>query len=336
MESRASGGEGGLAWAERANQLAAFGLFQRGARRSADGRPLGRQVAAARAAAPEGAPWLVEGLGFAHAEAALRAGEARGLLSAERAGDLAADCLIALHAGVGLALARHVLAQAAPGAAGLDRAVRRFAGLCGDNARPGFAPAVFESLGLVARLLHPRVLAPLDRRLAGEPERLACLWHGAGRGLYFLPRRRHPPLAERLGDVVEREAPPGLARANLLAGLAWALTLVNLGRPPVMAALLRLQARRLAAEPGLAGAFAGGVSSAVAAWSDMARDDLRLPAFLGYRPGDREVADLWEVWIAAPCRAALAETYPDLVRRERLGDLFFFAGTRTPSAGQIR
>jgi hypothetical protein len=299
---------------ETGRKLLAFERFQQGpARLGADGLPLAGQVAAARALPPQHVPWVIEGLGFAHAEAALRAGEPAGLLSPERAGGLGDGGLLALHMGMGLAFARRALAGDAAGSpAPLDGALARFARLCRDNARPGYEEASFEALGLVARLLHPALLAPLDRCLAGDPARAACLWHGAGRGLYFLPRHTLS-LPARAGELARREGPHRLARLNLLAGLAWAVTLVNLGRPRALANLLR----RLAGEADEGEAVSGGASAACVVWHDLAPGDRRLAAFLAYRPGDHRVAALWETRVAAPCRAALAE-------RRRPGELFYF------------
>jgi len=331
-----------LAWRELANKLTAYELYRSAEELlpgTAAGAPLAEAARAALALGPRRSPWVLEGLAFARAEAAhgptgRPPGEAgpEGLLTGAGTAELPAAALLPLHTGAGLALARRALAGlgSAPADAELARALERFAALCRGHARPGYLDAALEAVGLVARTLYPhlvRRLARAARAVDAEP----LFWHGAGRGLYFAPAHVLPVFdpALRALRAAASEPEDGSGRANAVAGVAWALTLVNLHDPEVLAAVLEgLEEARVDPE-----AFADGVASALALRFDVTGRDADLEAFLAYRPacGACRRAALWERLVRRPAEDALARRHPDLRGRGALGELF-----RVPELGRAR
>jgi hypothetical protein len=322
-----------LAWRELANKLTAYELYRSAEEllpRTAAAAPLAEAARAALALGPRRAPWVLEGLAFARAEAAWQSpGEAgpEGLLTGPGAAELPAAALLPLHTGAGLALARRALAGlgSAPADAELARALERFAALCRGHARPGYLDAALEAVGLVARTLYPHLvtrLARAARAVDAEP----LFWHGAGRGLYFAPAHVLPVFdpALRALRAAASEAEDGPGRANAVAGVAWALALVNLHDPEVLAAVLD-GVEEAGADPE---AFAAGVASALVLHFDVTGRDADLEAFLAYRPacGACRRAALWERLVRRPAEDALARRHPDLRGRGALGELFRVSG----------
>lgn len=348
-----------LRWRELGNKLEAFEIFRRAeqqARGGGRGLPLAALVERARPLAGGRTIWLLEGLAYGRAESrAALAGGPQGRLAPGAAGaagtpagrgapvasdaffaaGLPAGSLIALHCGAGLSLARRRLAASARlPAAELRRGLADHLAACRMLALPGHAPALLEALGFMARLR----LAWRAHEVAGElarrdEEAHACFWHGWGRALYFLPSHALPWTGSfgRLQQAV-RTAPAGECRDNVLAGLALALTLVNLRHPEVLAELLRRGGGELGAEP----AFAHGVGSAVLVWHDCVPDDPWLARWRGYRPAPAggELAWLWERQVSEPAEAALAGEDDRAPLAEDLGDLFRYrARSALPAAG---
>lgn len=362
-----------LGWQELANKLEAYSLFRHAAGALGPGSrrlPLAAQVARAQALGPYSALWVIEGLGFRHAEMGWRSGaEPRELLGGDGAADVPAGTLVALHCGVALSLASRLLgrvarsvawaasaASAASAAAGeLRRALAEFITASQEISRPGYAGAVLEGLGFAARLLRPRWVPAIARELPGLAAEVdACFWHGVGRALYFLPAnlspRRSAPwraAAMALSEPVQAAGPPGspgpqatenraadaaIGRAcnNALAGLAWPLVLINLRHPQVLSSFLCRHAP-LAEDA----AFVSGVGSALRVWCDCMPGDPYVAALRGYRPQPPEagLAQLWQHSIAAECAAAMEEDYPRLREQGRLGELFLFRPAAAPECG---
>jgi hypothetical protein len=328
-----------LRWRELGNKLEAFETFRRGelqARAGGSGLALAALVERALPLAPCRTLWTLEGLGYGHAEVRAAAGaEPRGLLAA--AGGLPAACLIALHCGIGLSLARRRLAASARvPAAKLRRGLAGYLDACRELARPGCAAPLLEALGFIARLRLARRAGEVARELAQlDEEAHACFWHGWGRALYFLPSHALPrPDATRRLLAALRMAPAGVCRGNALAGLAWALTLVNLRHPQLLEEFLRGRAAEVGEEPG----FAHGVSSAVLVWHSCVPDDPYLASWRRHRPDPigGELVQLWGRQVSGPAEAAL-DSDPDGLRcTGNLDGLFRFWSSPRPSAVQAK
>jgi hypothetical protein len=335
-----------------------------------DGGALAAAVARARRLGPYRGVWALEGLGHHWADAAVarwregrpglprrpegggRAVEPLRLLDAATAPGLPEDSLLALHTGMGLAFAEQAVdaLPPRPEPGELRRGLARFVALCRESSRPGYAAAAIEGLGLVARTLRPGLVAAADEQLArldggedapaaggaagGHGQLVATFWHGVGRALYFLPSNAPPPCSApwRAIGMARREPPHATGRDNTLSGLVWALTLVNLRHPEVLAALLSHHPPA-AAE---CGPVADGISSAIALWHQLAPADPWLAAFLRWRPLPAAgwAAARWERLVTAPCAAAVGAEGGRLRQEGRLGELFHCR--RGGAAGQAR
>ena len=325
-------------WRELENKLHAFEWFSfAGARLGLAGEPappLAEQARRATALAdPFTGIWAMEGLGYAYARttrtartAAGRSLPPSGLLSAARLAGVPAAAVAPAHTGSVLAVAERLLAELERGASGDDRGlVRHWLEHCRDDLRPGYAELAAEALGLVARQLQPCRLRRLDELLAAADAPLAdYLWHGVGRGLYFAPTHLLPWSGgwDRAFAKACAEPPPprwrAAGQANAVAGLAWALTLVNLRSPAVVEAAIA----GCGGGPDVDRAIAHGAAGALLVWRHWAGEDAWLARFLDHRPAaagrDRE----WRRRLVDPCRAALASFAGDLRRRDHLAALF--------------
>lgn len=296
---------------------------------------------------PHQALWIVEGLG--HGWAARHTGDTGSLVAGASIARLGGWSL-PIHTGAGLAWARASLARG--DARGTDRdpdgAARigeteppdwlvRFRQRIERGAEPALAGAAFEALGLAARLddLDLRVIdavwssghrrtgdaePPAEKRRAGpEVAERARFWHGAGRGLYFTGGGIlvGPDAAWRALSEASAETPSGLPRRNLIAGHAWAITLVNLRNPRVLERVLLTLAGRLDTTD--RAALGGGVGGALDLWRWVVGPDAMLASLGRYRPapgaGRRA---LWDATVGDPARRRLAASPhpPDFMVRE--------------------
>ncbi len=328
MLEAATPAAGRVVWQELGNKLEAFESF-----RYAD-RVLGFEelpeagfrdrVEQADGSDPFLALWLTEGLGFAFAEAAWESGEPRELLRRPALEDLPGRSLIPLHTGMGLSLARQLLPEVDPADPSADVAagLERFRRLCRSNSRDGYALAAWEALGLVVRQLAPEAAGEIDRVLArdgsGDGERLrGAFWHGVGRGLYFVASQLVPGSLGRSAFRVRREAAAGTARRNALAGLAWAVTLVNFRQPAVLEAWLKES--RLD-DDGEA-AVAGGIASAMLLWLDVAGEEGHYETFRDHRP-ESGTAERWRRMVIEPAERARAG-WPAVKNGPGPGEIFY-------------
>ncbi len=307
------GESGSVARRELANKLEVYRLV-RGVRRRLGLPPAGQSfelvpyVERALALDPYSSLWLIEGLGHDYAAWQLAlAGEPAGILTREEA---PSPALLMLHAGLGLALAEHVLGGLRPDrptTAEVARAIERFVDLARRNSRPGFADAALESLGLVARCFYPDLVAPVDRALAGSGGALhGYFWHGVGRAIYFLPVSFLPgygSIAHAI-EMARRQAPDPPSRRHAVAGVAYAVALVNLPYPGVVEHLLRSLGESLRD-----GAFTEGLVSSIVMRRTTTPDDPGLEIFLRHRPdpADARLAGLWRELISDPVEAASGE-----------------------------
>jgi len=283
-------------WRELDNRLRAFELFQ------SAGLDLGRELARMGSLDPWSGIWVAEGLGYA-------LGMAGRPLPLD---GLPERTWIPAHTGMGLALAGRAVES------GEASALRAFVERCRALSWPGLAGAAIEGLGLAARTLRPDLVPGLGRVLEDLGEDLvARFWHGLGRGLFFVPTNAAPwgDPPRRALEKVWREPPHGPGRRNALAGLGWAMTLVDLRSPELLDRFLRRHATELPPD----GAFSHGVAAAVLVWAQWAGRDALLEAFLSHAATDPA---LWDLHVRHPAERALGHLLPALRRDGRWEDLF--------------
>jgi hypothetical protein len=267
--------------------------------------------------------WAIEGLGHDYAMTFWGKDKPiRGILTDGRAARLPAKSLTMMHAGLGLAFAQQLVNTITPFSpdSEIRRVLREFFTLCKDNSREGYVGAAYESLGLVTRFWHAQMVPIVDRHLLEvEPDAPGFFWHGAGRALYFLPIYFVPGLLSPW-RAAEREPRSELARLNMLAGLAWATTLVNMRQPEIMANLLKYQAARLTRTD----AFSNGVMSAIIMGYDITPEDAYISEFLRHQPdsADGRLVQSWDKFVGTPANEGLQRYYPVLKHRGQLGEVF--------------
>ena len=325
LEGAAPSRDGRSAWREFGNKLQSFSTFRYVDATlqldSAAELSLGELVDRAGRLEPYSAVWATEGLGYFWTERAWERGETPSRLLA---GETVDRALIALHAGMGLSMARRSLQALDAGstAAEIRRQLHHFVALCRDNSKEGYAEVALEALGLIGRTLHPELVPAIDQHLASlYPEIQAYFWHGVGRGTYFVPLSLVPRLssASRAVEMLRREAPHELAWTNALSGLAWPLILVNIRHPEIVESFLAQHGDLLAATD----AFASGAGSSIATWFDSTGGDPHLVRFCRHRPDPEagQQAQLWDSQVREPCMEAL-KYYPALRERGLLGNIF--------------
>jgi hypothetical protein len=316
-------------WGELDNKFEAFRLFQYADRElglRVDRVPVNEVVRHALAMDAFRAIWIVEGIGYLKGTAASLSVE--GLLNEGPGSFLPDRAMIPLHSGIGTAFGEKLLGGLGPNPSvpEIRRAIERFVIMCRVNCRPGWEDASIEALGLVVRCLYPHLLASASAVMeALDPPLRGLFWHGVGRALYFVPTNFLPiPGAhERMVRSATAEARRMHDRRQVLAGLIWAVTLVNLPRPAVIRSLLPICSDlKMQAE------FTNGVVSALLGWRHMSPQGLRY--LTNYtRPlltHDREAA-LWNAWIETPAREALENIFPGLERQNHIPSLYTY---RTP------
>jgi hypothetical protein len=321
------GREAAAGWRELRNKLTTFrrvGIGGLGIRRLA-GAPLADGVAALYRLDPAATVFRLERLAYERTLAACRRASApRGILGGEGAAGPPEESLILLHTGLGMAFARVVLRPLRPAspAPRFDAALRRFLDLCRANSRPDYERVAIEALGAAVRMFHARSTAAVDRALARiDPELAALFWHGAGRALYFygaglIPR---PGSAARQAARCRREPRAAGNRLDALAGLSFALAMVNLRDPEIV----ELRLAEVGDGAGEAEAFTHGIAACLVARRHTRPEDPAVGAFLAYRPpsSERRRSELWERWVRDPCSDCLERLYPHLLARRRLDAL---------------
>lgn len=249
---------------------------------------------------------MLEGLGHGYVEAALARHPEPSPLFAEIR--LPERALLMVHLGLGMALAEHLFADLGPDdEAAIEHALQQFDALCRAHSRPGYEEAARESLGLVLRCFFPDLVPVVDRVLSrrGDSEGRQVrdfFWHGVGRAVYFLPLHLLPGYGtvEAALRRLEQEVAPGAALDSGRAGVAYAATMVNLGRPEV---LERFVQRRPEA---VDRAFVEGVVSAVLLRQRTTPGASEIDLFLAHQPaGDPEAEARWQRFIIEPVREAL-------------------------------
>jgi hypothetical protein len=274
--------------------------------------------------------WAIEGLGNYVGDHAMADGArtpVAGLLSDPSAAMLPPWTLTMLHAGIGMSFAKYVLKRLEPSspAEAVRAAIAEFGALCRNSSQRGYAGAALESLGLATRTLYPSLVRLIDDHIPAVDRDLhGFFWHGAGRAMYFDPMNMLPSVNAPWRAIrrIDQEAPHDLARKNVLSGLAWALTVVNMRQPIVMEAFLRHHGDLAAADD----AFTNGVTSSLMMRYDTTREDPWITPFVRHDPppADHAVAELWRRLITTPCEHALAKAYPELSSPPAFEELFHY------------
>jgi hypothetical protein len=291
--------------------------------------PLDEIVAKGYALGSYPALWAVEGIGHDLVESRHHRGESLSeLLTSPEVGQLPEASLTMLHAGIGLGLAELALEGLRPDSPAdkLDAALRKFLDECTSSSRQGYLGCALESLGLVTRHFygHSMVLA-VDARLETIDAALrAFFWHGVGRAVYFSPENMIPGMSSPWPAVsmCERLAPHDLARDNMMAGVAWGMTMVNLKQPVVLEGFLQKHGLGF----GDSDAFINGVTSSLIMRKDTTPDEEHIAALLRYEPAssDSRLETLWNRIFKQAAPKALDEYYPAIKQKGRLGEIFRF------------
>jgi hypothetical protein len=272
--------------------------------------------------------WAVEGLGNYIGDKALAnsgGSPVVGLLTDANAASLPPWTMTMLHAGIGMSFAKHVLKRIEPTTAPEDvrSAIAEFVTLCKNSSRRGYTGAALESLGLATRTLYPNVLRVIDEHIpVVEPDLQGYFWHGVGRAMYFEPMNMLPSVNAPWRAIrrLDQEAPHDLARKNILSGLSWALTVVNMRNPIVMETFLRHHGDVASQND----AFTNGVTSSMLMRYDTTRDGAWRKPFINYEPRDESVKGAWRTLITGPCDDAIERQYPRLVDNQQLEQLFHY------------
>ena len=246
--------------------------------------PLSLLTSKASSLGPYFSVWAKEGVSHEAARCRLARNKApQGLLSQLDAGYIPRANLVPLNSGMSLALAESLLENA-------DRAQRmdwqllsEFLELCLHNCSPGNYVIGVEALGLAARSLHPQLISGIDAILTQRrPDLVGYFWHGIGRAIYFSPLQSVAfwPVRWSGLDMCMREPPHSQGRSNAIAGFVWALTLVNIRQPEIVAAFLKYRGKDLQDRQ----AFINGLCSALLAWRDVQPDEQHVAEFLAYHP----------------------------------------------------
>jgi hypothetical protein len=320
----------GVVWQEFNNKLQAFSLFENAdsVLRLEAGKdvPLAKLIQKTRLMGAYRAVWVTEGLGHYQTETCwARSREPKKLLNNSSADDLPTESLTPLHAGMGLSIANRLLKTIrSPNSQSEIRGVlERFIELCRHNSRSGYLGVSYEALGLAARNLYPHLVRIIDQQLQQIDAKLVgYFWHGVGRAIYFaptnfLPFNNSPWRAIRMA---QREPIHEIGRLNALAGVVWALTLINIQQPEILENLLSRHRKELSGSD----ALTNGVSSAIMIWRDSTADDSGLEGLCRHQPesSDRDLVRLWTEQILQPCRIAVQRFYPVIREHDCLGEIF--------------
>jgi hypothetical protein len=233
--------------------------------------------------------------------------------------------MVSMHAGMGTAFAGAALSRlgSAPSNADVRGALDGFFELCHANSRSGWHENAIEPMGLVVRTLYPNLLMQVNREIGKiDPEAQRLFWHGVGRSLYFVPMNFLP-----LGGAHERalhaaiaEAPTFEDRHNTLAGLTWALTLVNILHPGVLESFLRTCRTVAGRGDMMPAAVTNGIASALMVWKHMVPEAPEsLTPYLKYASPRVPYSQVWKDFVAVPTAHAFAEVFPALTAPDAQG-----------------
>ena len=264
--------------------------------------------------------WALEGVAHLYANTEIAKGPVSGMLLDP---NIPESAMVPMHAGMGTAFGGVVLAKLGddPSKSSVRDALKRFFELCQANSRPGWMENAVEPMGLAVRSLHPHLLSRVSDAM-GEIDIHAqrLFWHGVGRSLYFVPMNFVTIAAahERALKAAIAEAPTLEDRRNAVAGLVWAVTLVNLCHPAVLKNLLRAcEGIRMRS------ASINGIVSALMVWKHMVPADRELLGpYLRQGSGSSHDVQLWNDYVAGPSLHAFDEIYHTLLAEGRVASVF--------------
>jgi len=226
---------------------------------------------------------------------------------------------------MGLAFAAHLLQKVSPQTCLSDirYMIQQFVTLCQENSTAGYTEGALEALGFAAQSLNPHVVALIDQQLTGiSADLVSYFWHGVGRALYFAPTNFVPcgSWTCRVVDRTRYEVPHEVGRLNALAGLSWALTLVNIRHPDVIEMFVKRCGDRLCEDD----AFVNGFSSAIMIWHNWAPSTPYLEALCKYQPDSSNAVLVrrWNNLVKGPCIIALERFFPVVEKQKLFGRLF--------------
>src|SRR4029077_19677439 len=244
----ASSGDCALSAQEFQNKLVAFRLFEfvdcELNLRSDAPVSLPQLVAGASSLGPYCSLWVTEGSGQLFTAKNLEHDQhPHGLMATGETPEIPRTSLVPLHAGMGLAVAESVFEMADHESCVDGSAFAEFLELCHGNCSAGYDEVLFEAFGLAAHTLHPHLISTISATLSGyRPDLLGYFWHGVGRAAYFSPTEFLTFWSQTRGNFWRciRDTPHEVAKQNVIAGFAWALALVNIRHPAIVAAFLNL------------------------------------------------------------------------------------------------
>lgn len=317
-----------LAWEELKNKMEVFILVKNlpnilhlPPSETGEFIPIADLVPRAYSLSPFQALWAVEGLGHYYTDSYhAHFGDPRGLLLEANA-QVPEKSLTMLHAGMGLSFADRLLGALNPddpSPTATCSVLEQFVTLCRNNARDGYLGCAIESLGLVTRDFYPDLLTVVARQFQQvAPELAGYFWHGAGRALYF-SREYFLPVLTTAWSGIEQETLNCPDQLSAMAGLSWALTVVNMRQPAIMEHALPSYTQNA----NLARGFANGVASTVIMRQDTTPDEPFISAFCQYRPRSQQLIEMWNRFIAEPAREGLQLYYPVLKQNHALDQVF--------------
>jgi hypothetical protein len=180
-------------------------------------------------------------------------------------------------------------------------------------------------LGLYVRTFHPYLMTTVNGILAEQDAELrAYFWHGAGRALYFRPLNWGIWSIGQALCMAKREAADEVAHCNLSAGLGWALTMVNLRHPALLADLVVSGHGR---ELDRNEAFADGVAAGMVMRADTTPGFSSIEELRHFRAPARH-SGAWQRLFDVPIERGLSVCLPRAQRECRLGEVFRYGGSQ--------
>ncbi|MBZ5507113.1 MAG: hypothetical protein LAO78_16775 [Acidobacteriia bacterium] len=272
--------------------------------------------------------WATEGVGHYFADSHLSCdNHMTTIWGNARTHDLPIASLVPLHAGIGLALVERLLADIHGLSSNeFQKHVAECVRLFQNTFQPEYLEIIYEALGLATRNLYPHLTAKMHLSLLRVNEELPeYFWHGVGRALYFVPSSFLPGNSApwKALEMCMKEPPNETCRRNTVAGFVWALTLVNIRQPHIMAEFLSHHGKNPQAQE----AIVNGVCSALIIWARSCSNSHDLNRMNHYQCDGREpILNLWNRYVGEACRNALVYCSAK-AGGEHLGKLFRYQTT---------